>query len=213
MSPSDLRPARAPPSFGSATTENSYLLDGTDFTAPLTGAAWPWPNTDAIEEVRCSRSARPPSTATCRAPCSTSSRGRAATTSTATRNFYFQNQDLTGRNTTDAQDDGLPYHRDEFKDTTLQLGGPVMKDKLWFFGSFQYQKDCRLAARHRPPSSRRESSAKRIFCKLNYQINAKNKAEVRSTTTTSTDPGPRDRGDHAPSTIARRRTATTRRRA
>ena len=23
----------------------------------------------------------------------------------------------------------------------MQLGGPVMKDKLWFFGSFQYQKD------------------------------------------------------------------------
>ncbi len=39
-------------SFGSATNENLYLLDGTDFTAPLTGAAWPWPNTDAIEEVQ-----------------------------------------------------------------------------------------------------------------------------------------------------------------
>jgi hypothetical protein len=39
-------------SFGSATNENLYLLDGTDFTAPLSGAAWPWPNTDAIEEVQ-----------------------------------------------------------------------------------------------------------------------------------------------------------------
>ena len=38
--------------FGSSTTENSYQLDGTDFTAPSTGAAWPWPNTDAIEEVQ-----------------------------------------------------------------------------------------------------------------------------------------------------------------
>src|SRR3989454_4037435 len=31
--------------FGSSTTHNAYQLDGTDFTAPLTGAAWPWPNT------------------------------------------------------------------------------------------------------------------------------------------------------------------------
>ena len=38
--------------FGSAANENLYLLDGTDFTAPLSGAAWPWPNTDAIEEVQ-----------------------------------------------------------------------------------------------------------------------------------------------------------------
>ena len=42
---------RSATSFGSATTDNSYQLDGTDFTAPLTGAAWPWPNTDAIEEI------------------------------------------------------------------------------------------------------------------------------------------------------------------
>ena len=39
------------------------------------------------------------------------------------------------------QDSKLPYHRAEFKDTTWQLGGPAKKDKLWFFGSFQYQKD------------------------------------------------------------------------
>ena len=56
-------------------------------------------------------------------------------------NVYFMNQSLTGRNTTDAQDSGKPYHRDQFVDTTLQVGGPVKKDKLWFFGSFQYQKD------------------------------------------------------------------------
>ncbi len=36
---------------GSGTDENSYMLDGTDFTSPFTGAAWPWPNTDAIAEV------------------------------------------------------------------------------------------------------------------------------------------------------------------
>src|SRR6185369_1103940 len=38
-------------SFGSSTTDNSYQLDGTDFTAPVSGAAWPYPNTDAIEEI------------------------------------------------------------------------------------------------------------------------------------------------------------------
>jgi hypothetical protein len=38
-------------SYGSASDDNSYQLDGTDFTAPLTGAAWPWPNTDVVEEI------------------------------------------------------------------------------------------------------------------------------------------------------------------
>lgn len=71
-------------SFGSAANENMYLLDGTDFTAPLSGAAWPWPNTDAIEEIQVLSSGRPPITATSPARSSTSSRDRARTTSTAT---------------------------------------------------------------------------------------------------------------------------------
>ena len=60
--------ARSAPS----TDENSYQLDGTDFTAPLTGAAWPWPNTDAIEEIEVLSLGRAaPSTATCRERSST----------------------------------------------------------------------------------------------------------------------------------------------
>ena len=38
-------------SYGAGTTDSSYMLDGTDFTAPSIGTSWPWPNTDAIEEV------------------------------------------------------------------------------------------------------------------------------------------------------------------
>ena len=34
-----------------------------------------------------------------------------------------------------------PYNRDKFRDATVQLSGPIVKDKLWFFGSDQYQRD------------------------------------------------------------------------
>ena len=37
--------------FGSGTDENSFQIDGTNLTAPSTGEAWPYPNTDAIEEI------------------------------------------------------------------------------------------------------------------------------------------------------------------
>ena len=93
-------------------------------------------------------------------------------------NFYFMNQGMTGRNTTDAQDSKLPYHRAEFKDTTWQVGGPVKKDKLWFFGSFQYQKDADSQPGTDPAFPAR-SSAKRIFWKVNYQVNEKNKVQVQ----------------------------------
>ena len=128
-------------SFGSATNENVYLIDGTDFTAPLSGAAWPWPNTDAIEEIQVLSLGAPADYGNLGGAVFNVVTRQGSNAFHGDANFYFQNQSLTGRNTTDAQDSGLPYHRDEFKDTTLQLGGPVMKDKLWFFGSFQYQKD------------------------------------------------------------------------
>jgi hypothetical protein len=40
--------------FGSGTDENSFQIDGTNLTAPSTGEAWPYPNTDAIEEIESS---------------------------------------------------------------------------------------------------------------------------------------------------------------
>lgn len=128
-------------SFGSATNENVYLIDGTDFTAPLTGAAWPWPNTDAIEEVQVLSLGAPADYGNLGGAVFNVVTRQGSNTFHGDANYYFQNQSLTGRNTTDKQDNKQPHNRDEFKDMTFQLGGPVAKDKLWFFGSFQYQRD------------------------------------------------------------------------
>jgi hypothetical protein len=161
-------------SLGSGTTDNSYMLDGTDFTAPLTGAAWPWPNTDAIEEIEVLSLG------------ATAEYGNVlgAVFNVVTRqgsnafhgdaNFYFQNQDLTGRNTTDAQDEGLPYNRDKYNDATFQLSGPILKDRLWFFGSYQYQRDFQSFA-GTPAEFPEKFKADRVFGKLNFQINSKNR--------------------------------------
>jgi Carboxypeptidase regulatory-like domain/TonB dependent receptor len=164
--------------FGSSTTDNSYQLDGTDFTAPSTGAAWPWPNTDAIEEVQVLQLGASAEYGNVQGAVFNVVTRQGSNNFHGDGNFYFMNQSLTGRNTTDAQDSGNPYHRAEFKDTTWQVGGPVKKDKLWFFGSFQYQKDADSQPGTDPAFPAR-SSAKRIFWKVNYQINEKNKIQAQ----------------------------------
>ena len=140
VSPSTSTSSRSQ-SFGSATNENMYLLDGTDFTAPLTGAAWPWPNTDAIEEVQVLSLGAPADYGNLAGAVFNVVTRQGSNTFHGDANFYFQNQSLTGRNTTTIRTTACPINRDEFKDATVQLGGPVMKDKFWFFGSYQYQKD------------------------------------------------------------------------
>jgi carboxypeptidase family protein/TonB-dependent receptor-like protein len=161
-------------SLGSGTTDNAYMLDGTDFTAPLTGAAWPWPNTDAIEEIEVLSLG------------ATAEYGNVlgAVFNVVTRqgsnafhgdaNLYFQSQGLTSRNTTDEQDDGLPYNRDKYNDATFQLSGPILKDRLWFFGSYQYQRDYQSFA-GTPKEFPEKFEADRVFGKLNLQINSKNR--------------------------------------
>ena len=165
-------------SFGSNVTDNSYQLDGTDFTAPLTGAAWPWPNTDAIEEVQVLSLGASAEYGNVQGAVFNVVTRQGSNEFHGDGNYYFQHQNLTGRNTTDEQDDGLPYNRDEFTDTTWQLGGPLVQDKLWFFGSFQYQKDSESQ-----PGTEAEfparSSAKRVFGKLNYQITDQQKVQFQ----------------------------------
>src|SRR4030095_3538176 len=174
-------------SFGSNVTDNSYQLDGTDFTAPFTGAAWPWPNTDAIEEVEVLSLGASAEYGNVQGAVFNVVTRQGSNQFHGDGNFYFQHQNLTGRNTTVEQEcegvddcpaDGLPYHRDQFTDTTGQIGGPVKRDKLWFFGSFQYQKD----AESQPgtdPAFPAKSSAKRIFWKVNWQINNNNKIQAQ----------------------------------
>ncbi len=164
--------------FGGNVTDNSYQLDGTDFTAPSTGAAWPWPNTDAIEEVQVLQLGASAEYGNVQGAVFNVVTRQGGNQFKGDGNLYFMNDKLTGRNTTDDEDDGLPYHRDKFMDTTWQLGGPAVKDKLWFFGSFQYQKDS-----DSQPGTAAEfparSSAKRVFWKVNYQITDAQKVQVQ----------------------------------
>ena len=177
VSPSTATSSRSQ-AFGSSTTDNSYQLDGTDFTAPSTGAAWPWPNTDAIEEVQVLQLGASAEYGNVQGAVFNVVTRQGTNNFHGDGNFYFMNDKLTGRNTTEKQDDGKPYHRAEFKDTTWQIGGPAKKDKLWFFGSFQYQKDADSQPGTDPAFPAR-SAAKRIFWKVNYQINQNNKIQVQ----------------------------------
>jgi hypothetical protein len=161
-------------SFGSGTTDNSYQLDGTDFTAPFTGAAWPWPNTDAIEEVEVLSLGASAEYGQLMGAVFNVVTRQGGNAFHGDGNFYFQHQRLTDRNTESSVDRGQPYHRARFRDMTWQLGGPVVKDKFWFFGSFQFQQDWESQPAT-PPQFPARSDAKRIFYKLNYQVNTKNK--------------------------------------
>ncbi len=102
-----------------------------------------------------------------------------------------------------------PYNRDKYRDATIQLSGPILKDKLWFFGSYQYQRDYDSQP-GTDPAFPAGSDADRIFFKLNWQISAKNKIHVRAPRRLLRHPLPRHRAPPRPPPCSWS-TATTRR--
>jgi hypothetical protein len=171
-------------SFGSSTNENSYQMDGTDFTAPISGAAWPYPNTDAIEEIEVLSLGAPAEYGNVQGAVFNVVTKQGSNSFHGDLNYYNQSDALTSRNTTKEEEcvgdetclaaGGYPYHRDQFHDLTAQLSGPILKDKLWFFASYQFQKD-QFSPAGVPPEFPSHGKQNRVFGKLNWQISKNHK--------------------------------------
>ena len=160
--------------FGSGVDENKYLMDGVDFTAPVSGAAWPWPDTDVIEEME------------------VISLGASAeygnspgavfnvVTKQGTNNFaadaaYFGMWDsLTSKPIRvnaggDEDPNGWGFTRSRYVDVTGHLGGPIIRDRAWIYGGYQYLADWD----NQPgtdPQFPRKFGAHRMFWKLTADI-------------------------------------------
>jgi hypothetical protein len=150
-------------SLGNSTNENSYQIDGTDISST------PWPNTDAVEEVEVLQLGASAEYGNVQGAVFNIVTRQGGNVFHGDANYYFQNNAMTGRNTTAAVDGGRPYHRDTWQDATIQASGPFMMDKFWFFGSLEYQKDYDSQPGVDPqfPSL---NDSRRVFWKFNYNI-------------------------------------------
>lgn len=160
--------------FGSGEEGNSYQLDGVLVTGVQTGEGWPYPNYDVIKEVEFIGLGAP----------AEYGNYQGAVINVVTRSggnefhgdtsFYFQHDALTSNNTPGVD---LPFKRDQYVDTSFQLGGPIKKDRIWFFASYGYRKDASSQIGTDPayPATNR---AHRVFGKLDAQISEAHKLSI-----------------------------------
>ena len=163
---------------GSTTSDNVYAIDGTDLSSPTSGGAWPWPNADAVQEIEVLQLGASAEYGNVMGAVFNVVTRQGGNQFHGDGTYYGQSQSLTSRNTTVAQEcagvspcpsAGLPYHRDQWRDTTWQLTGPFIKDKFWFFGSFEYQNDFDSQP-GTDPAFPAQSTSRRVFYKLTYNI-------------------------------------------
>ncbi|MBI3403367.1 MAG: carboxypeptidase regulatory-like domain-containing protein, partial [Acidobacteria bacterium] len=162
---SNVGQSTAAQSLGNSTNENSYQIDGTDISST------PWPNTDAIEEVEVLQLGASAEYGNVQGAVFNIVTRMGSNQFHGDANFYFQGDALTGRNTPESVDKGFPYHRDTWRDATLQATGPFIRDKFWFFGSLEYQRDWDSQPGVDPKFPALNDS-RRVFWKFNYNINA-----------------------------------------
>lgn len=156
---------------GSNTNENMYQMDGVDLTSATTGAAWPWPNTDIIEEIEILDIGAPAEYGNYQGAVVNVVTKSGGNQIHGDGNFYFQTQGLTGEN---AELDGFAFHRDKYLDGTFQIGGPILKDKIWFFTGLQSRRE-HFSEPGTPPESPKKENDDRIFFKFTYDMSQKNK--------------------------------------
>jgi hypothetical protein len=177
--------------YGSSYDENSFQVDGVDITDNYFNEALAEPNVDAIDEVEVLSLGAPAEYGNLTGAVYNIVTRQGTNEFHGDANFYWQGNGLTSDNSSGIKNpDGTflntcaddpnkrcPWKRDNYTDFTAQLGGPVIKDKLWFFGSYQNQRDSFFSASipRADPLFRVRNVKDRYFFKLNWQLNPKHK--------------------------------------
>ena len=158
--------------FGSGANENQFLIDGTNFTCPCNGVARAEPGVDFIQEVQVQ------STGTS----AEFGNVQGAVINVVTRQggarllydaaYYSQTASLTSQPI--RRPLGAPgtaqsgYERNRYRDLTTNLGGPVVRDRAWFFVGYQYLRDYDSQPGTDPRLPRTYEQDK-VFAKITWQ--------------------------------------------
>ena len=124
--------------FGSAVNENAFLIDGTNFTCPCQGVSRAEPIVDVIQEMHVQSMGASVEYGNIQGGVFNVVTKQGGARLAAESSYYAQPSSLTAQPVEIA---GRGYERDTYRDLTASLGGPVKRDRVWFFGAYQYLHD------------------------------------------------------------------------
>ncbi len=114
---------------------NSYQIDGVDVSDPQSGTPWAFVNYNIIKEVQLVGLGAPAEYGGFTGVVFNSVTQSGGNKIKGLGETLFTNKSLTGNNSSIA---GISPTIKKSSDSTLQVGGPIAKDKLWYFISGQY---------------------------------------------------------------------------
>jgi hypothetical protein len=160
-------------SFGSGTNENAFLIDGTTFTCPCSGVSRAEPSVDVIQEVHVQSIGASVEFGNIQGAVInvvTKQGGERFQSQTA---YYGQPSGLTAQPivlpVTNGTQPSSGYERERYRDFSTGLGGPVVRERLWFYGAYQYLRDYDSQPGADPTYPRKYEQDK-VFGKLTWRL-------------------------------------------
>jgi hypothetical protein len=156
--------------YGSNYESSDYQLDGVDIRNLDVGSAWQWVNPDIFAEVETTGIGAPAEYGQFTGAVINIVTKSGGNSFEGSASYYGQFQGLVADNNPTPNDpEAYSYHRDKFLDASFSLGGPIIKDKLWFFGSYERKEDS-YTAWLSDPAFPANTIGDKAFFKLSSQI-------------------------------------------
>jgi len=125
---------------GSNEESNSIQLDGLDISNPRLGVPILFPSQDIITEVEVISAGAPAEYGQFTGAVVNIVSKSGGNNFSSSMSYYGQYEALTSDNNPNP-DEFFSYKRHKFLDFSFNLGGPIIKDRLWFFGAFNLKRD------------------------------------------------------------------------
>jgi hypothetical protein len=166
---------------GSNVQSNNWFIDGIETTAPETGSAWVYVNPDSIQEVQVMHIGAPAEYGNMLGAAMNVITKSGSNEFKGGVNAYWFDDSLVDSDIYLEGSDFPEYQQREFWDVSATLGGPIVKDKLWFFAAYEYWRDDYVM----PGSDINFNPgyyADRYDLKLSWRLNDKNLVDVKGYT-------------------------------
>ena len=159
--------------FGSAVNENAFLIDGTNFTCPCQGVSRAEPIMDVIQELHVQSMGASVEFGNLQGAVFNVITKQGGDRFAGESAYYAQPSSLTAQPVVLAVRNGTQptsgYERVRYRDLTASLGGPVKRERLWFFSAYQYLRDYDSQP-GADPAFPRQYEQNKIFGKLNWRF-------------------------------------------
>jgi hypothetical protein len=154
--------------FGSGTNENLFLIDGTNFTCPCNGVARSEPGVDFIQEIQIQSMGASAEFGNMQGAVINVVTRQGGARFLYDASHYGQPSGLTSAPVRFGQLQ-TSYERTRYRDFTTNVGGPVVRERLWVFAGYQHLRDYDSQPGADPTLPRRYKQDK-ILTKLTWRL-------------------------------------------